>query len=74
MTQSELISKLNEAKYKDNDKLLEEQILYDVDVLDYGSVRGSANYITVSKQWYDYFNNKKSEMRKEKINKILKDE
>ena len=37
-----------------------------------GSVRGSANYITVSKQWYNYFNNTKSEMRMEKINRILK--
>ncbi len=56
MTQSELISKLNEAANK----------------IARGSVRGSANYITVSKQWYNYFNNTKSEMRKEKINRILK--
>jgi len=34
-----------------------------------GSVRG--NYITVSRQWYNYFNNTKSEMRMEKINRIL---
>ena len=56
MTKSELISKLNEAANK----------------IARGSVRGSANYITVSKQWYNYFNNTKSEMRKEKINRILK--
>lgn len=55
MTQSELVSKLNEVANK----------------ITRGSVRGSANYITVSKQWYDYFNNTKSEMRKEKINRIL---
>jgi hypothetical protein len=53
MTQSELISKLNEAANT------------------IAKVRGSANYITVSKQWYDYFNNTKSEIRKEKINRIL---
>ena len=56
MTQSELISKLNEAANK----------------IARGSVRGSANYITVSKQWYNYFHNTKSEMRKQKINAILK--
>lgn len=56
MTQSELIAKLNEA----------------ANTIARGSVRGSANYITVSKQWYDYFNNTKSEMRMEKINRILK--
>lgn len=56
MTQPELISKLNEA----------------ANTIARGSVRGSANYITVSKQWYNYFNNTKSEMRMEKINRILK--
>ena len=45
MTQSELISKLNEA----------------ANAIARGSVRD------VSRQWYDYFNNTKSEMRKEKI-------
>jgi hypothetical protein len=55
MTQSEFLSKLNKA----------------ANTIARGSVRGSANYITVSKQWYDYFNNTKSEMRKEKINRIL---
>ena len=56
MTQSELIAKLNEA----------------ANTIARDSVRGSANYITVSKQWYNYFNNTKSEMRMEKINRILK--
>ncbi len=55
MTQSELISKLNEA----------------ANTIAKVSSRGSANYITVSKQWYEYFNNTKSEIRKEKINRIL---
>ena len=55
MTQSELISKLNEA----------------ANTIVRGSVMGSANYINVSRQWYDYFNNTKSEMRKKKINRIL---
>lgn len=53
MTQSELISKINEA----------------ANTIARGSVRG--NYITVSRQWYNYFNNTKSEMRMEKINRIL---
>jgi len=55
MTQSELIERLSKA----------------ADTIKRGSVRGSANYITVSKQWYEYFNNTKSEIRKEKINRIL---
>ncbi len=36
------------------------------------NIRGSGNYIITSKKWYDYFNNTKSEMRMEKINRILK--
>jgi hypothetical protein len=59
MTQSELISKLNEA----------------ANTIARGSVRGSANILfseQLSKQWYNYFNNTKSEMRMEKINRILK--
>lgn len=55
MTQSEFLSKLNKA----------------ANTIARGNVRGSANYITVSKQWYDYFNNTKSEMRMEKIKRIL---
>lgn len=58
MTQSELIERLSKT----------------ADTIARGSVRGSGNYINVSKQWYDYFNNTKSEIRKEKINRILKDE
>lgn len=55
MTQSELISKINES----------------ANTIARGSVRGSANYITLSRQWYNYFNSTKSEMRMEKINRIL---
>ena len=57
MTQSELIERLSKA----------------ADTIARGSVRGSANYVTVSKEWHDYFYNIKSEVRKEKINRILKD-
>jgi hypothetical protein len=57
MTQSELISKLNEA----------------ANTIARGSVRGSANYMLASKEFVDYFDsiNSKAERRKEKINKIL---
>ena len=58
MTQSELISKLNEA----------------ANTIARGSVRGSANYIVASSAFVNYFDsiNSKSEKRKEKINRILK--
>lgn len=57
MTQSELISKLNEA----------------ANTIARGSVRGSANYMVASKEFVDYFDsiNSKAEKRKEKINRIL---
>lgn len=57
MTQSELISKLNEA----------------ANTIARGSVRGSANYVVASKEFVNYFDNinSKAGKRKEKINKIL---
>ena len=63
MTQSELISKLNDA----------------TNTIARVSVRGSANYIVVSKEVSDYFNNidsndSKAKERKIKIKKILNNE
>jgi len=58
MTQSELISKLNDA----------------ANIIVQSSVRGPANYMISSKTFVDYFNGiNKTSKRKEKINKLFND-
>lgn len=58
MTQSELLSRIKDAS----------------NLITKGSMRGSANYVITSRQFYDYFNNTKSQLRMEKINRILNNE
>ena len=58
MTQSELISKLNDA----------------ANIITKSSISGSANYMVASKTFVDYFNGiNKTSKRKEKINKLFND-